>query len=25
MMAQAFGERWEAYRAHTWRMVPGVW
>lgn len=25
MMAQAFGERWEAYRARTWRMVPGLW
>jgi protein-S-isoprenylcysteine O-methyltransferase len=25
MMAQAHGERWEGYRAHTWRMVPGVW
>jgi protein-S-isoprenylcysteine O-methyltransferase len=25
MMAQAHGERWEAYRTRTWRMVPGVW
>lgn len=25
LLADAFGAEYEAYRARTWRMVPGVW
>jgi protein-S-isoprenylcysteine O-methyltransferase Ste14 len=25
LLAETFGEEYEAYRARTWRLVPGVW
>lgn len=25
VLSEAFGARWEAYRARTWRLVPGVY
>jgi len=25
VLAEAFGARWQAYRARTWRLVPGLY